>query len=62
MRMKILLKLKKILIYFRKNTADNLKFNSELPDMSCMKKVYTDKKALFHWSAARKKERFSSRL
>ena len=31
------------------------------PDMPCMKKVYRDKKASVHWSAARKKERFSSR-
>ena len=31
------------------------------PDMPCMKRVYTDKKASVHWSAARKKERFSSR-
>ena len=29
--------------------------------MTCMKRVYRDKKASFHWSAARKKERFSSR-
>ena len=29
------------------------------PDMPCMKRVYRDKKATFHWSAARKKERFS---
>ena len=29
--------------------------------MPCMKRVYRDKKALFHWSAARNKERFSSR-
>ena len=31
------------------------------PDMPCMKRVYRDKKASVHWSAARKKERFSSR-
>ena len=31
------------------------------PDMPCMKRVYRDKKASFHWSAARNKERFSSR-
>ena len=30
-------------------------------DMPCMKRVYRDKKASFHWSAARKKKRFSSR-
>ena len=30
-------------------------------DMPCMKRVYSDKKASVHWSAARKKERFSSR-
>ena len=29
--------------------------------MPCMKRVYRDKKASFHCSAARKKERFSSR-
>ena len=29
--------------------------------MPCMKRVYRDKKASFHWSAARNKERFSSR-
>ena len=29
--------------------------------MPCMKRVYRDKKASVHWSAARKKERFSSR-
>ena len=29
-------------------------------DMPCMKRVYRDKKASVHWSAARKKERFSS--
>ena len=33
----------------------------EFPDMHCMKRVYRDKKASFHWSAAKKKERFSSR-
>ena len=31
------------------------------PDMPCMKRVYRDKKASVHWSAARKKPRFSSR-
>ena len=31
------------------------------PDMPCMKRVYRDKIASFHWSAARNKERFSSR-
>ena len=31
------------------------------PDMPCMKRVFRDKKAFIHWSAARKKERFSSR-
>ena len=31
------------------------------PDMPCMKRVYIDKKASVHWSAARKKERFSPR-
>ena len=30
-------------------------------DMPCMKRVYRDKKATVHWSAARKKERFSPR-
>ena len=30
------------------------------PDMPCMKRFYKDKKASVHWSAARKKERFSS--
>ena len=34
---------------------------SLFPDMPCMKRVYRDKKASFHWSAARNKERFSSR-
>ena len=34
---------------------------SVFPDMPCMKRVYKDKKASFHWSAARKKARFSSR-
>ena len=33
----------------------------KFPDMPCMKRVYTDKKASFHWSAARKKERSSTR-
>ena len=31
------------------------------PDMHCMRRVYRDKKASVHWSAARKKERFSYR-
>ena len=31
------------------------------PDMPCMKKVYRDKKASVHWSAARNEERPSSR-
>ena len=31
------------------------------PDMPCMKRVYKDEKASVHWSAARNKERFSSR-
>ena len=31
------------------------------PDMPCMKRVYRDKKASVYWSAARNKERFSSR-
>ena len=31
------------------------------PDMPCMKKIYRDKNASVHWSAARNKERFSSR-
>ena len=31
------------------------------PDMPCMKKDYRYKKASVHWSAAREKERFSSR-
>ena len=30
------------------------------PDMPCMKKVYRDKKASVHWSAARNEERASS--
>ena len=29
--------------------------------MPCMKRIYRDKKASVHWSAARKKERFSPR-
>ena len=29
--------------------------------MPCMNRVYRDKKASVHWSAARNKERFSSR-
>ena len=29
--------------------------------MPCMKRVHRDKKASVHWSAARNKERFSSR-
>ena len=32
-----------------------------LPDMSCMKRNFRDKKASVHWPAARNKERFSSR-
>ena len=32
------------------------------PDIPCMKRVYKEKKASFNWSAARNKERFSSRL
>ena len=32
----------------------------KFPDMPCMKRVYRDKKASVHWSAARTKERFSS--
>ena len=36
-------------------------FQSFFPDMPCMKRVYRDRKASFHWSAARNKERFSSR-
>ena len=35
--------------------------SSSFPDMPCMKRVYRDEKALFHWSAARNKERFSPR-
>ena len=31
------------------------------PDMPCMKRVYRDKQALFHCSAARNKAHFSSR-
>ena len=31
------------------------------PDMPCMRLFYKDKKAFVHWSAARTKERFSSR-
>ena len=31
------------------------------PDMLCMRRVYRDKKASAHWSAAKNKERFSSR-
>ena len=38
--------------------GNNLLF---FPDMPCMKRVYRDKKASVHWSAARNKERFSSR-
>ena len=34
---------------------------SYFPDMPCMRRVYRDKLASVHWSAARKKERFSSR-
>ena len=30
-------------------------------DMPCIKKVHRDKKASVHWSAARRKKRFSSR-
>ena len=33
----------------------------KFPDMPCMKRVYRDKRASVHWSAARNKERFSSR-
>ena len=33
----------------------------KFPDMPCMKRVYRDEKAFFHWSAARNKERFSPR-
>ena len=33
----------------------------KFPDMPCVKRVYRNKKTSFHWSAARKKERFSSR-
>ena len=29
--------------------------------MPCMKRIYRDKKVAVHWSAARNKERFSSR-
>ena len=34
---------------------------SDFPDMPCMKRLYRDKKASFHWSAAKNKECFSSR-
>ena len=34
---------------------------SSFPDMPCMKRVYMDKNASFHWSAARNKARFSFR-
>ena len=37
------------------------RFSIAFPDMPCMKRVYKDKKASVHWSAARNKERFSSR-
>ena len=30
------------------------------PDMPCMKRLYRDKSASVHWSAARNEERFSS--
>ena len=33
----------------------------KFPDMLCMKRVYRDKAALFHWSETRNKDRFSSR-
>ena len=32
------------------------------PDRPCMERVYKDEKALFHWSAARNKERLSPHL
>ena len=35
--------------------------HSRFPDMPCMKKVYKDKNATVHWSAARNEERVSSR-
>ena len=35
---------------------------SKFPNRPCMKRVYRDKKASFHWSAAMNKERFSSWL
>ena len=37
-------------------------FSLLFPDMPCMKRVYRDKTASFHWSAARNKERVSSRV
>ena len=43
------------------NRSSTTAFVPPFPDMPCMKRVYRDEKALFHWSAARNKERFSPR-
>ena len=43
------------------NRGSTGRFVFLFPDMPCMKRVYRDKKASFHCSAARNKERFSSR-
>ena len=34
---------------------------SFFPDMPCMKRIYKDKKATFHWPAAKKEARSQSR-
>ena len=43
------------------NARSSVEWEHAFPDMPRMKRVYIDKKASFHWSAARNKERFSSR-
>ena len=47
-----------IFVFFMLGIFENI---LNFPDMPCMKRVYKDKKAPVHWSAAMKKERFSSR-
>ena len=46
--------------YANRIEEHNEQLNTVFPDMPCMKKVYKDKKASVHWSAAKNKERFSS--
>ena len=47
-------------IVFQRNALHKRIYRDKIPDMHCMTRVYRDKQASVHWSAARNKERFSS--